>query len=337
MRALAAVLLLVPLAACVAPADPAAPGPQAGERTPLAWTALPDAAGSRVEVASAVLGTRIFVVGGFTEDGAAVATTEAFDAATGKWEAAPSYPYLLHHAAAVGVPSDAGPEGVYVFGGWTSHPLPDPVPPLPAPSALVFRLAPDGASWTPLAPMPAPRGAHTAALVAGKVYVVGGVSERLELAAETWVYDPKADAWTTGPAMPTPRDHVTSVELDGRLVVVEGQRLSHADVLGAMESFDPAAGEWTRLADAPTPRNAMVAGVVAGRIVVAGGQTDVDVFDIVEAYDPKTDSWSTLAPMPTARHGLAAGVVEGRLFTLLGGTVAGSPVDLSRAVESIGP
>lgn len=336
MRVLAAILLLVPLSACLGSPDAGAPPGGAAAPASLAWVEHADGPRPRVEVASAVLAGKIYVIGGFTTDGASSRAVDVYDPATDAWTAAPDYPYPLHHSFAVGVEEGQGPAGVYVFGGWGGAPTPDPVPPLPLPSALAFRLAPDGSSWTPIARMPAARGAHTGGVIDGKVYVVGGVSERLELATETWVYDPAADAWSAAPAMPTPRDHVTSAVLDGRLHVLAGQRLSHADNLAAHEAFDPETGEWVRLADVPTPRNAMVAGVVDGRIALAGGQTDVEVFAIVEVYDPANDAWQNATAMPTARHGGAAGSVGGRFFTLCGGTIAGSAADLSAAVESFG-
>jgi hypothetical protein len=49
----------------------------------LAWKTLAAAPSARTEVAATVLGTRIYVAGGYRSDGGMVATVEVFDTATG--------------------------------------------------------------------------------------------------------------------------------------------------------------------------------------------------------------------------------------------------------------
>lgn len=60
--------------------------------------------------------------------------------------------------------------------------------------------------WFTLAPMPAARGGHAAAVLNGRLWCFGGESfgESARAHDEVFVYDPTTDRWDEGPRMPTP-------------------------------------------------------------------------------------------------------------------------------------
>jgi N-acetylneuraminic acid mutarotase len=188
--------------------------------------------------------------------------------------------------------------------------------------------------------MPSKRGAAAAAVVNGKIYVVGGVGLP-EGSKETGLhptraqgvtgrvdeYDPATNAWRTKASMPTPRNHHVVAAVNNKIYAIGG-RIGAAFItagtnIDVVEEYDPAAGTWGPLkARMPTARSASGSGVHNGRIYVAGGEFQdsrmLAAFKVVEAYEPATNTWHTMPSMQFPRHGLASGVIGNRLHLVSG-------------------
>ncbi len=80
--------------------------------------------------------------------------------------------------------------------------------------------------WTALAPLPAPRGGHAAAVLGGRLYVLGGEAfgPAPSVFADHWSYDPQTDRWRAEPPMPEGRHGLGAVALAGRLHAIGGAR-----------------------------------------------------------------------------------------------------------------
>ena len=79
--------------------------------------------------------------------------------------------------------------------------------------------------WRSLAPMPQGQGGLAAAPVGGKLYAFGGEFFSPPpggVYAESWVYDPTADAWAAMAAMPHPRHGLGAIAMDGDIYVIGG-------------------------------------------------------------------------------------------------------------------
>jgi len=320
MAAVAAALLL---AGCTYVRDPAPSEAPLRPATPTeaggaAWRRLAPAPTERTEVAAAAVGRRIWVLGGYTPDGATVATAEVYDTATGSWSRGPDLPVAVNHAMAASL------DGVlYVAGGNDGR----------RPSDQVARL--DGDRWRRLAPLP--RGRQAGGLVAldGRLYLVGGVVEG-GLASDTQVYDPAADRWSPAPGLPTRREHLGAAAAGGRVYVVGGRTGGIGSNLAAAEAFDPAAGRWSAVAPLPTARGGLAATATAGgQVVAVGGEADT-TFPEAEALDTRTGRWRSLPPLPTPRHGLGVVAVGKVVYVLAGGprpglhtSAANEAIDLS--------
>ena len=87
--------------------------------TPGTWSTHAPMPTARQEVAVAVLGDRVVVMGGFGERGAPVATVEAYHPATDTWQTLAPLPVGVHHPAAAVVD-----DRLFVLGGYI-----DRVPP----------------------------------------------------------------------------------------------------------------------------------------------------------------------------------------------------------------
>jgi N-acetylneuraminic acid mutarotase len=294
VRSLVAALLVVGIAAGLASAAP--PRWRKGAPLPIA----------RTEVAAALVGGEIFVVGGFTPNGKNSARVDAYSPATNRWRRIPDLPVSVDHAAA------AGSGGrLYIAGGYD-------VDRGQLNAAFVFA---DG-KWTPLPPMPEARAAAGAAVVKGKLYVVGGVASPViqsgqRLAVKTLVFDLSTQRWSTVTG-PTPREHLGVTALNGRIYALAGRKAGADTNLDLFEVFAPGWTSWRRLPSVPGKRGGTGAAATGNLIVSAGGETPTVTIRTVFAYSTKTRRWRRLANLPTPRHGLGV-VASGRRIFVIGG------------------
>jgi N-acetylneuraminic acid mutarotase len=277
-----------------------------GASPAFAWRRLADIPTARSEVAAAVVRDTIFVVGGF--GGGRIVESYGTDRNAG-WGTNRDYPLEVDHAMAAAMAGDTG--SLYVLGGNVAG----------QPTARVFRF--DGTAWTERASMPAPRSQAAAVAVGDRIYVVGGVTTGLRLAAPTFEYDAAADRWRVVASIPTPRDHLAAAVLDGSVCAVGGRRLSLDQNLGTFECYDPGTDRWDRSTDAPTARGGVGAAVVGRRLFFIGGEQPSGTFAQVEIYDAATRSWSRGPDLPTPRHGLGVVAVGQTVYVLTGGPTPG--------------
>lgn len=221
------------------------------------------------EQAVAAVGSRIYLLGGYPPGRIPVDTVQVYDAATDRWSYGPPLPDPAHHVMAAGVG-----DTLYAIGGETGDAgtgQPDVF------LSNVYKLEPQATDWTPLAAMPAARGAGGTAVVDGKIYVAGGrfgagFDSQKTPALE--IYDPSTSAWSSSAPMPTPRGGVAGVEANGCLFVIGGEG-NYSDPRGLFvqnEAYDPRSDSWTSLSPMPTPTHGLVgAAFVNGLIHIPGG------------------------------------------------------------------
>jgi N-acetylneuraminic acid mutarotase len=191
-----------------------------------------------------------------------------------------------------------------------------------------FRSA-NAATWTRKADMPTPRWGHSAAVVNGKIYVIGGLmSEPSFLKAESIAaveeYDPATDTWSRKADMPAPRGYLYGSHpvVDGKIYVTGGGNHGQA-MMARVDVYDPATETWTRVADMPTARISMARVAWNEKIYVFGGLTGrlpspYSSANVTEVYDPQTDIWREAAPMPRGVWEHSALVVEDKIYVVGG-------------------
>jgi non-specific serine/threonine protein kinase len=159
----------------------------------LAWLSAASAPEPRSEVAAAVIGGEIAVVGGLTEDGAPSSRVEAYSPKLDRWRRLPDLPVGVHHAM---IASDS--TRLYVVGGYGG--------PLGVGGRLRGAFAFDRGAWRALPRLSEPRAAGGAAVIGGRLYVVGGVGAS-GLARRAFALDLRTRRWMLVPA-PSPREHL---------------------------------------------------------------------------------------------------------------------------------
>jgi len=293
------------------------------------WRTLAPVPTPRSEVAVAELNRRIYVIGGFEEDGSPSDKVEVYDPATDSWTEAAPLPEPRHHAAAFVFVT------LFVMGGFETG--------FDDPQSTIFQYNSADDMWTETTSLPAPRGGLGATdllcdeqvFLGACIYAIGGTDADGKNIASVAFNDPNG-VWLEAAPLPTPRDHLAVVVADDRIYAIGGRReIDFGRNLDANEEYDRRANAWTTRAPLPTARSGIAAVELDGRIYVFGGEGSSGTFDENEVYDPATDTWETLPPMPTARHGLGAAVVDGTIYVIGGGPTPG--LSVSGANEAFTP
>jgi len=172
---------------------------------------------------------------------------------------------------------------------------------------------PAAARWSFAAPMPRTVNHPMVAVLAERLYVLGGDSGGGALST-TQEYDPRTNTWALRAPMPTPRFAGLAAVIGSRVYVVGGAPAAAGRVV---EAYEPAADRWLPQTPMPTPRNHAAGGVIGGRLHVVGGRPP-NTLAVHEVFDPVTGSWSPRAAMPTGRSGHAGAVVRGCLYVFGG-------------------
>ncbi len=276
------------------------------------------------EVAVAVAGGKLYVVGGTNATTFVLPLNEEYDPATKRWRERAPLPQPLTHLGVVGMNGK-----IYVVGGF-SDPTRDHVGAVD--TTYVYDPASD--TWRTLAPLEAPRGSVGVAVLDGKLHAIGGRGLDLQTVATHEVYDPATNRWSEAAPLPRARDHLAVVTLDGKIHAIGGRFGSSRDNTALHDVYDPRTNAWQSAAPMPTARSSVAAAVYHGLILVVGGECNGGVtFDQNEAFDPRTGSWQSLAPIPPGRHGFGAGTLGDDVY-FTGGAIGCGGKDITDEVRT---
>lgn len=308
-----------PDAATVDDIGPPPPGPDLGTADDVGgedvggpargWAARAPLPGPQQEVAVVAHDGLVYVMGGFDEAAAQLATVVVYDPATDRWARRADFPVRANHMNAVVLDDE-----IWVTGFLHMGFSPDP---------RTFRYDPQDDVWVPGPDLPAGRGrgASAVGVIDGVIYVVGGIGSG---GARRWVdaLDPATGEWTARQDAPRAFDHAAYGVIGRRLVIAAGRAGAIASFVDAVHVYDPATDTWSDGAPIPTARGGVASAVHGGKLYVFGGEGNPDepsgVFAQAEAYDLASDTWQELAPMRTPRHGFG-GATVGDVIYLPGG------------------
>jgi N-acetylneuraminic acid mutarotase len=270
------------------------------------------------EVACAVLGQRLYVMGG----GSAV--TLAFDLPTGRWTNLAARPFPGNHHAA-----EAFNGRLYLFGGLGGN---------SDGRVQIYEPATNG--WSLGQPMPFAAGSCASAVIGGHVYVAGGIAGGVTTNALAQ-YNPVLNTWLPLAPMPQGRNHAAAATDGGRFWVFGGRGGGNTLANGSdsVQVYNPTNNTWlsstipgSLLAPLPQMRGGMGKAVFFnGEFFVLGGETSTGagataqrVYNRVDIYRPVSNSWRLGAPMLTARHGIYPVLDGQRVYVVGGGVAAGA-------------
>jgi N-acetylneuraminic acid mutarotase len=158
-------------------------------------------------------------------------------------------------------------------------------------------------SWTSKTPMHDARDNLGVAVVKGKIYAIGGWSNRGVMDTNE-EYDPISDTWAFKEPMPTARRSFGISVYQNRIYCIGGYGWTYPNqepYTGVNEVYDPSINTWENKTPMPKSMDILSANVVNGKIYLISGYFDwgPDMQPNVNmAYDPATDSWARKASPP---------------------------------------
>lgn len=241
------------------------------------WSAVPPLPAKLHHAAAAVVGDRLYVVGGFSRSFLSVwepvASLFIYDPAEQQWREGAPMP-TARGALAVATWQDQ----LFAIGGYGES----------GNTGAVERFDPGANRWTQAAPLPTPRDHLAAATIGDRIYAIGGRLERNygKNLAVVHAYDPTRDRWEPVADMPTPRSGMTAAAVGGMILVTGGE--APAGTFNATEAYVPATNRWTRLPSMPTARHGLGSAVIDQEWYVAsGGPTPGGSFsNVLEIFTP---------------------------------------------------
>ncbi len=183
---------------------------------------------------------------------------EVYAPRTDTWELRRPLPMPLNHLAAV-----AAGGRIYILGGYVNFGRGLII------SDQTLEYDPAADSWSRQADMPFGRGAHGAALLDGRIYVVGGIGSPAGEQTRVMIYDPTADSWDVGAHMPLPAEHLAVAAAAGGIYAISGR---FGTGLFEVQVYDPESDSWELRAPIPTARSGITSQAWMGRIFVFGGE-----------------------------------------------------------------
>ena len=215
------------------------------------WRELPALPQARHHGMAAVVGDRLFFIGGYTPDG--LPSAAVWELVDDVWRDGPPLP--AHVAAGAAVSVD---EHIYVVGG--------------VPDAGLFRYDVADEQWTTL-PAPGTQREHVAAVIwNGDVWAIAG-RWMGEIHATTEIHDPESETWRAGPSLSEPRSGFGATVVDDRIIVAGGEVFDPDQALASVESLSDGEEQW-RLID-PLPHglhgNPLV--TLGDQVFLPGGST----------------------------------------------------------------
>ena len=205
------------------------------------WTQKADMPTPR-ETSTCVVDGKIYAIGGAAATNYKknkpwrLATVEVYDPATDTWEKVRD----MNHARAYAALSVVNGE-IYATGG-TGWPYIQNRPGPYLSSVEVFN--PKTNQWQERTEMSTPKSEHTASVIDGKIYVMGGYfeeGEEYKNLSTIEIYDPATDRWTQKPDMLIGKSgHETEV-IDGQIYIFGGDGTGVKGPLTSVEVYDPKA------------------------------------------------------------------------------------------------
>ncbi len=165
-------------------------------------------------------------------------------------------------------------------------------------------------SWSRKANLPHPRArTNGAAVIAGKIYVSGGLSSSGGSSNSLYVYAPATNTWATKAKMPVASFDGVSAAINGKLYVL----VANCPTCSRLYRYDPGINTWTRRADCPQQHARGAGGVIDGKFYVVDGSPNGGL----DVYDPVTNTWTT--KLTGGSLDSPAATVLGKKLYILGG------------------
>jgi N-acetylneuraminic acid mutarotase len=266
------------------------------------WSTGATAPTKRYAGGAAVVGSNIYVVGGYDPLGV-LGKNEIYDTTTNTWKTGASMPtkrYALAAAAVNGI--------VYAIGGADV-----------ANTTLntVEAYDPVANTWSTKATLPTAVDSIIATVDKGLIYIVGGYNTGTGRFNGVQVYNPTTNVWTSAAPLDIAKSYAY-VGTIGTSIVAAGGLENTGNTTEDNEVYSPHTNSWTTKMHMTSPRQAGCAGAIGNSLYAAGGVKKTTPLNHLDGYDITTNTWTGLAPMPFAVIGPESATANGLLYCIGG-------------------
>lgn len=180
----------------------------------------------------------------------------------------------------------------------------------------------------------APRGRcrHSATVLNGKIYLLGGRDVNDNLITEIDVYDIIKDKWLETPIIwKNASSDSGAFSYDNSIYVIGGYDSNYAP-LSTLTKYTPDTNIWNYnlpsmayargdLGAISVPKNNKDINAGSNIFVVGGFAYSIcKPLSVVETFDPSINTWTTRSSLNSSRADMALGLIQGLLFTIAGET-----------------
>jgi hypothetical protein len=283
------------LAAGAGCGDASGRAPRGSEPQSLSgWQRAASMSQRRSYIAGAQVGPLLYAAGGMVgETGRPLASFSRYDTRADAWTQLPQLPVATRAAAAAALHGT-----IYVAGGTTPA----------GNTAAVWAF--ERGRWRARAPLPRAVYNHSAVVLGGRLYVVGGYAGLRER-REVYVYDVDANRWSLATRLPRPTHAFGAVAFRGELWAIGGRR--GQQILREVSIWSPRTGRWRAGPAMPRPMELLGAAVSGDEIHVVWEST-------YQIWDAATGRWRQGPSLGVTRHGLEAFAAGGELYAVGGCT-----------------
>ena len=304
------------------------------------WVQRTEVPTSRNGVATAVVGGKIYIIGGvpYSNKGgpgwAALPTVEIYDTLTNAWRKGADMPTPRIAAQAAVFAGE-----IYVFGGYSRGKVRGEKD-----HKIVEVYDTRTNTWRRTRDMPTLRRGFRTAVVDGKIYAIGGAiydrQRDVEVATDlVEAYDPLGNRWEKRASMSTKRVGVDAAVVDNKIYAIGGRVSPQIGFLVAdkfftrIEEYNPRTDRWRKVPGMPMHKFLFSTVVVDKKIYLIGGiilENGSKHLVSVDVYEPNLNRWGSIPPIPIPKSAPAV-VVNGIIYHL-GGFVRGQR--FTHAVEA---
>lgn len=254
---------------------------------------------------AAVIGNRIYVVGGLDALGRSVTDVRAFDVDKNVWTDRSPLPKPLQNVALASFG-----DKLYVFGGFVG--LTDK----PSDGTFIYDASAD--SWKTGKSLPQATGGASAVVIGDEIHVIGGFSKG-QSSDMHYAYVPATNSWRQADALISGRDRAIGLGHDGLVYVFGGRQGSILYPMADTAVYYPGNDNWEDLVHMPLKRANGSAAELKGKAYLFCGEITTATIGQVDAFDFADRTWTQALPMPTPRQGCAVAAVDDRIFVIGGG------------------
>lgn len=256
------------------------------------WTTVAPLLKARSVCGSAVIGTKLYVVGGYDGE-RAMDSVEVFDCVENAWR---SLPPISQRRCSCSCSVLDGK--LYVVGGVCG----------PLALSQVECFDPESNTWTSVEPLSESRSACGVASINDCIYAVGGINSFGETVRSAEVYSLHTKTWREVASMCCPRRSFALCHWRGFLYAIGGN--DGATDLLSVEMYDPMKNEWRMCEDMGSCRMYCSAATFGDCIYAAGGMDGRTTLRTMERYFPAEGRWEEVTPLPRSICGCGVQVLD---------------------------